>query len=77
MQRSIVSDEEALFTSAFCKELTELLGTWLATSTAYCPASENQTERITRTLDDMLRHFVGPAQENCDEHLDATKFDIA
>ena len=63
MQLEIVSDRDALFSSEFWNELTELLGTRLAMSTAYHPASDGQTERTNRTLEDMLRHYVDPTQD--------------
>lgn len=70
-QREIVSDRDTLFTSAFWEELTAALGTKLAMSTACHPASDGQTERTNRTLDEMKRHFVSPTQDDWDEHLDA------
>ena len=69
-QREIVSDRDSLFTSAFWEELTASLGTKLAMSTAFHPASDGQTERTNRTLEEMLRHFISPTQDDWDEHLD-------
>ena len=75
-QREIVSDRDTLFTSAFWEELTASLGTKLAMSIALHPASDGQTETTNRTLEEMLRHFVSPTQDDWDEHLDAAEFAI-
>ena len=75
-QREIVSDRDALFTSEFWSEHMRSLCTQLAMSTAYHPASDGQTERTNRTLEDMLRHYVSPVQDDWDEHLDAAEFAI-
>ena len=76
VQRDIVSDRDSLFTSEFWDELTASLGTHLAMSTAYHPATDGQTERTNRTLEEMLRHFVSPTQDDWDKHLDAAEFAI-
>ena len=75
-QRELISDRDTLFTSAFWEELTASLGTKLAMSTAFHPASDGQTERTNRTLEEMLRHFISPTQDDWDEHLDAAEFAI-
>ena len=74
--RDIVSDRETLSTSAFWEELTALLSTDLSRSTAYHPQSDKQTERVNRTLEEMMRHYVSPTQDDWDEHLDAAEFAI-
>jgi transposase InsO family protein len=62
MPSSIVSDRDPRFTSHFWKAFVKLLGTELAMSTAYHPQTDGQTERMNRTMEDMLRGFVGPRQ---------------
>lgn len=76
IQREIVSDRDSLFTSYFWQELTASLGTRRAMSTAFHPASDGQTERTNRTLEDMLRNYVSPVQDDWDQHLDAAEFAI-
>jgi hypothetical protein len=51
-----------------------LLGTRLATSTAFHPQTDGQTERANRTLEDYLRHYVGPLQDDWDELLTGAEF---
>ena len=58
MPKSIVSDRDVKFTSAFWQELHRLLGIQLNMSTAQ---SDGQTERMNRVLEDMLSAFRQPA----------------
>jgi hypothetical protein len=71
MPLSIVSDRDPRFTSLFWQQLWKMWGTKLAMSTAYHPQTDGQTERANRTLEDMIRHYVGPDQTDWDEHLPA------
>ena len=74
MPLSIVSDRDPRFTSLFWQSLWKTWGTKLAMSTAYHPQTDGQTERANRTLEDMIRHYVGPDQTDWDEHLPALEF---
>ena len=65
----IVSDRDTRFTSNFWRSLWKLTGTTLAMSTAYHPQTDGQTERMNRTLEDMLRATTNYEQDNWDEHL--------
>lgn len=58
MPTTIVSDRDPKFTSSFWRNLYLVLGTKLAMSTAYHPATDGQTERMNRVLEEMLRAFV-------------------
>lgn len=53
-----------------------MLGTELKFSTAYHPQSDGQSERTNRTLEEYLRHFVSPRQDDWDEYLDLAEFAI-
>src|SRR5215813_9654699 len=52
---SIFSDRDPKFTSTWWKELHRLLGTKLLMSTAYHPQTDGQTERMNRTIGQLLR----------------------
>ena len=58
MPTEIVSDRDPRFTAAFWQELFRLLGTQLKMSTADHPQTDGQTERVNRTLEDILRSYA-------------------
>ncbi|KAF1336587.1 Pol protein, partial [Globisporangium splendens] len=58
MPTEIVSDRDPRFTAAFWQELFRLLGTQLKMSTADHPQADGQTERVNRTLEDILRSYA-------------------
>ena len=71
---SIVSDRDPRWTSHFWKTVFTLLGTQLNMSTAFHPQSDGQSERSFRTLQQMLRSFVSPRQDDWVEHLPLLEF---
>ncbi|KAF1336709.1 reverse transcriptase, partial [Globisporangium splendens] len=58
MPTETVSDRDPRFTAAFWQELFRLLGTQLKMSTADHPQTDGQTERVNRTLEDILRSYA-------------------
>lgn len=72
----IVSDRDPKFVSHFWKALFSALGTELRFSTAFHPQTDGQSERANRTLEEYLRHFVNPRQDNWHEFLDLAEFAI-
>ena len=58
LPRSIVSDRDPKFTSNFWRQLMSLTGTSLDMSTARHPQTDGQTERMNRTLEEMLRAYA-------------------
>ena len=62
--QSIVSDRDTRLTSLMWKELAQRLGTQLRMSKAYHPQTDWQTERVNGVLEDTLRHFIGPFQQD-------------
>ena len=57
MPRSIVTDRDPEFTGKFWSSLCDIWKVKRRLSTAYHPQSDDQTERVNRVLEDMLRHW--------------------
>ncbi|KAL1915429.1 uncharacterized protein VTP21DRAFT_6887 [Calcarisporiella thermophila] len=74
LPRVIITDRDSKFTSSFWQELFKCLGTKLTMSTAFHPQTDGQTERINRSLEEMLRHYVSYRQDNWDEFLTPIEF---
>ena len=74
MPERLVSDRDTKFTADFWSEVMHLLGTKRHMSTAYHPQTDGQTERFNQVLEDMLRHWVNPKQDNWDTLLDCAEF---
>lgn len=72
--REIISDRDRKFVSEFWTTLFKLCGTKIKLSTAYHPESDGQTERTNRTLEDMLRMYVGKKQHSWDKWLHLIEF---
>ena len=71
---SIISDRDARFTSDFWKALVGLLGIQHKMSSAFHPQTDGQTERVNRVLEEYLRHYVNPSQDDWDEWLSMAEF---
>ena len=74
LPRTIISDRDAKFTSKFWQSLFKQIGTKLALSTAFHPQTDGQTERMNRTLEEMLRTYTNYKQNDWDEWLSALEF---
>ena len=55
-----ISDRDPRFTSKFFTKFCRLTKTKQHMFSAYHPQSDGQTERVSRVLEDMLRHYVSP-----------------
>ena len=64
LPRKVVSDRGPQFVAEFMRELYRLLGIELASSTAYHPQTDGQTERVNQELEQYLRLFVGERQDD-------------
>ena len=74
MPTTIVSDRDVVMDSSFWRSLHAILGTKLAMSTAYHPQTDGQTERMNRTMEEMLRAFVNEKHDNWDQLLVTAEF---
>jgi hypothetical protein len=74
--RTIVSDRDPRFTSKFWQAAMTKMGTALKMSTAFHPQTDGQTERMNRVLEDMLRNYVDPRQDDWDMHLPLAEFAV-
>jgi hypothetical protein len=66
-----VSDRDGRFISKFWQELFRLSQVKLAMSSLHHPQTDGQTERMNRTMDEMLCHTVTYRQDDWDEALPA------
>jgi len=64
LPRKVISDRGPQFVAGFMKELYRLLGIEAATSTAYHPQTDGQTERVNQELEQYLRIFIGERQDD-------------
>ncbi|MBW0468408.1 hypothetical protein O181_008123 [Austropuccinia psidii MF-1] len=61
--KNIISERDPKFTSEFCTNLYEMLGTKLAVSTTYHPQTDGLSERMIQKMDDILRRFCAYGME--------------
>ena len=72
--RVIVSDRDTRFTSSFWKEICRSMGTSLAMSSGYHPQTDGETERANRSIEEMLRAYLGRRQIDWDERLGMVEY---
>ena len=70
----LVSERDPRFTGMFWQVLWHVLGTKLLLSTPYHPQTDGQTERANRTLEEILRAYVGSDLDDWHKHLPAAEF---
>lgn len=76
MPKIIISDRDPRFLGNFWKAYFDGLDTNLKFSTAFHPQTDGQSERANRTLEEVLRHYVSPRQDNWDEYLALAEFAV-
>ena len=74
MPERIVSDRDTKFTGTFWQALCEIWKCERQFGSAYHPQTDGQTERVNRTLEDMLRHWCSPDQDDWDKYLKLAEF---
>ena len=74
LPKYVISDRGPQFIARFTKELYRLLGIKLASSTAWHPQTDGQTEHINQELDQYLQLFVNKRQDNWYDLLPMAEF---
>eukprot|EP00253_Pinus_taeda_P028202 PITA_28202 len=74
LPKTIISDRDVKFTSAFWRVLFAELGTRLNFSTAYHPQTDGQTERVNQMVEDMLRACVMQKPTQWEDYLHLVEF---
>ena len=64
LPKYVILDYRPQFIARFTRELYHLLGIKLASSTAWHPQTDRQTERVNQELDQYLQLFVNKRQDN-------------
>lgn len=64
LPKSIVSDRDSKFTSRWWREVHRILGAKLLMSTAFHPQTDGATERVNRSIGQILRSVVRPDQSD-------------
>ena len=67
LPRAIVSDRDTKYTSTFWCEVFKTMGTTLAMSSSFHLQPDRQIERANRSIEEMLRAYVGKRQTDWDE----------
>ena len=76
LPKSIVSDRDVLFTSAFWTHLNKMIGMNHRMSSAYHPQSDGATKCANRTIGQMLRSCISSTQRDWVSKLPAIEFAI-
>jgi len=74
LPKCVVSDQGPQFVARFTRELYRLLGIKLASSTAWHPQTDGQTECVNQELDQYLWLFVNERQDNWYDFLPMAEF---
>eukprot|EP00253_Pinus_taeda_P005547 PITA_05547 len=74
LPKTIISDHDVKFTSAFWKTLFFELGTQLNFSIAYHPQTDGQTEQVNQMVEDMLRAYVMQQPTRWEDYLHLVEF---
>jgi len=72
--KCVVSDRGPQFVARFTRELYRLLGIKLASSTAWHPQTDGQTEHVNQELDQYLRLFVNKQKDDWYDLLPMAEF---
>ena len=71
---TIVSDRDSKFTSKFWRETHKMLGTKLLMSTSFHPQTDGASERVIRSVAQILRAMIKPDQLDWSSKIPLTEF---
>eukprot|EP00253_Pinus_taeda_P021075 PITA_21075 len=74
LPKTIISDRDVKFTSAFWRTLFAELRTQLNFSIAYHPQTDGQTEQVNQVVEDMLRAYAMQKPTQWEEYLHLVEF---
>jgi len=74
LPKCVILDCGPQFIAHFTRELYRLLGIKLASSTAWHPQTDRQTEHVNQELDQYLRFFVNERQDDWYDLLPMVEF---
>ena len=72
--KTVVSDRDIRFVSAFWRSLHNILGSQLQMSTSNHPQTDGQTERVNRILNNLLRSYCYQEHDTWTNYLDMVEF---
>jgi hypothetical protein len=74
MPQTLISDRGTVWNSKFSRAVFNNYGVELNLNSPYHPETDGQTERMNRLLEDMLRHYISPTQNDWNEWLPLLQF---
>jgi hypothetical protein len=74
LPKLIVSDRDTRITSEFWTTLFKSLGSKLNLSSAHHPQTDGQTENVHRTIEQILRAYVSPLQDDWTKWISVAEF---
>ena len=74
LPETIIADRDPRWNNAFWNAVFRSLGTKTRSTTAYHPQGDGQTERMNRTLTEMLRSYTHQYGDDWDNQLTAVEF---
>jgi transposase InsO family protein len=76
LPKGIISDRDTKFTGTFWRTLQKMVGTDLMMSTTDHPHTDGQSERMNRSVLQILRHYVNTNGSDWAQHLPTVEFAI-
>ena len=70
----IIHDRDPRFTGQFFKQVCEILGIHQSQTSAWHPQSDGQTERMNRTIEQVMRAHSASSEKEWDETLSMVEF---